>query len=62
MCQESKLNTSNLERKKNSTSVKDVGNKAIAFEVSEKIDYQKKLREYFCLETNKLMRHGREIF
>ena len=61
MCQESKLNTSNLEKKKNSTSVKDES-KVIAFEVSEKIDYQKKLREYFCLETNKLMRHGREIF
>ena len=61
MCQESKLNTSNLENKKNSTSVKDES-KVIAFEVSEKIDYQKKLREYFCLETNKLMRHGREIF
>lgn len=61
MCQESKLNTNNLEKKKNSTSVKD-GNKVIAFEMSEKIDYQKKLREYFCLEANKLMRHGREIF
>ena len=61
MCQESKLNTSNLEKKKNSTSVKDES-KVIAFEVSEKIDYQKKLREYLCLETNKLMRHGREIF